>query len=249
MKYKSEVRLSSRNYWYKFVGMLQQNWALIERSETSNACRIYFINDNSIVFDSIDFMTESEAKIALKKNGFARYEHGSTDAAYLDLPPPPFFFGEHVNGKIYSSGRFWTNAASKLTPSSPTQQKRTRATVIVECDGRILLTENNDGRVFLPGGGAQRNELLIGAAARELHEETGLTAIALLHLFEHESATTQHSVYFARTTGMPVAGDDAVCLLYLEKGDQGRNFNLSPATRDIIKHYLKMQKAHPGHFS
>lgn len=224
--------------------MLQQNWALIEISNSGKACSVHFISDDSTVFDRIDLPTENGAEKALKENGFARFHASGVDAAFLVAPAPPFFLGEHSNGRIYSSGRFWKTASHLTSVVSP-KQKRPRATVIVEHDGGILLTESRDGLVFLPGGGAKRYELMIGAAARELHEETALTATALLHLFEHESKTTQHSVYLARTIGTPVAGDDAVRLLYLKKADQGNRLNLSPATRDIIKRYHDMQSAHP----
>ena len=35
------ISITSRDYWFKVVGMLQQNWALIE-NVSADGCRVYF---------------------------------------------------------------------------------------------------------------------------------------------------------------------------------------------------------------
>ena len=56
-----------------------------------------------------------------------------------------------------------------------TKRKRTRATVIAEQVGRVLLIRERGQRQYsLPGGGIERGEYTMEAALRELREETRL---------------------------------------------------------------------------
>lgn len=97
-------------------------------------------------------------------------------------------------------------------------RKKSRATIIVATREGIVVTRDYKNQFLLPGGSIERGELPIAAAARELREETGLKAQALEFLFEEESGFYMHQVFVARRyTGVPVAGDDALELLYLDE--------------------------------
>jgi len=115
--------------------------------------------------------------------------------------------------------------------------KRLRATVIVRMEEGVLLAGDSSGLILLPGGGVDHGELPIAAAARELHEETGLVATALQFLFHHESPTNLHHVYYCEAKGNPTAADDAETLLFLDQPATESPLNLSPATRTILTRF------------
>jgi hypothetical protein len=100
------ISIESRDFWVKVVGMLQQNWALVD-PEQSGGVRIHFITDTSAVFDAMNFPLHADAIAALKLNGFKRYADDEQLQSFLRPPEPPFHPGSHPNGPIYSSGRFW----------------------------------------------------------------------------------------------------------------------------------------------
>lgn len=101
-----QIVLSSRDYWFKVVGMLQQNWALIE-SVSADGCRVYFISDTSGVFDELEFTDTTTAEAALRRNGFARFAADEQAQQFLSIPGPPYVRRPHPNGPIYSSGQYW----------------------------------------------------------------------------------------------------------------------------------------------
>jgi hypothetical protein len=94
--------------WVKVVGMLQQNWALIEEGP-GKAARIHFITDTSGVFDEIDLSSTVSATEALVNNGFKRFAEHPDLQSSLRPPTAPFHRTEQPNGPIYSSGRFWNS--------------------------------------------------------------------------------------------------------------------------------------------
>jgi hypothetical protein len=100
------IEIKSKDFWFKVVEFLQQNWALIEE-QPPTGCIVYFIHDASGVFDRISFASVSEAKKALRLNGFIRFADDKEAQSVLVAPAPPYFETEHPNGSIYSSGRFW----------------------------------------------------------------------------------------------------------------------------------------------
>lgn len=112
---KQFVPIESRDYWVKIVGMLQQNWAIVE-DNTNETATIYFIHDHaglyaskdgSQIFDQISCRSNEEAISQLTRNGFRLFSEATDLQSMLNTPPAPFFLGKHPNGEIYSSGQYW----------------------------------------------------------------------------------------------------------------------------------------------
>lgn len=104
---KDEIMIRNDDYWFKVVEMLQQNWAIIESSQAGYI--VYFIGDNSGIFDQIEFSAVAEAERQLLVNGFRRYAEDKQAQNFITPPLPPFHKSSHPNGAIYSSGRFWVS--------------------------------------------------------------------------------------------------------------------------------------------
>jgi hypothetical protein len=100
-----EVEIKSRDYWFKIVEYLQQNWALID--QTKDGVGVWFFGDTAGVFDDMRFPSKAAAVEALERNGFRRYADDPRAHEFIGIPQPPFHRRPHPNGRIYSSGRFW----------------------------------------------------------------------------------------------------------------------------------------------
>lgn len=103
---KDNVQIASRDFWFKIVEFLQQNWALIDKLE-GESVKVFFIHDASGVFDEINFDSEQVAQSSLIRNGFRRYSEDLKAQDFIRPPQSPFFRAIHPNGPIYSSGRYW----------------------------------------------------------------------------------------------------------------------------------------------
>jgi hypothetical protein len=100
------VEIRSRDFWFKVVDMLQQNWALVDADERGRAT-VYFVHDGSGVFDRITLKSVHDAEDALTRNGFRRFAADAKAREFLSPPTPPFVESRHPSGPIYSSGRYW----------------------------------------------------------------------------------------------------------------------------------------------
>lgn len=101
------VEIRSRDYWFKIVEFLQQNWALIDETTDGKGCTVFFFSDTSGVFDRLLFSSIAEAEKALRRNGFAKYTDDEKTQEFIGIPSPPFHEHPHPNGPIYSSGKYW----------------------------------------------------------------------------------------------------------------------------------------------
>lgn len=70
---RQHVEIRSRDYWFKIVDFLQQNWALIDQDLDASECTVFFFGDTSGVFDRLRFSSVEDAEEALHTNGFAQY--------------------------------------------------------------------------------------------------------------------------------------------------------------------------------
>ena len=100
------IEIKSREYWFKIVEFLQQNWALVDLQRDSSAT-IFFINDASGVFDRLYYSSMADAQKALRFNGFKPFSEDDETLSFIAEPKAPFHETSHPNGPIYSSGRFW----------------------------------------------------------------------------------------------------------------------------------------------
>lgn len=103
---KESIEINSRDYWFKIVEFLQQNWALIDKTDDTRTT-VWFFGDTAGVFDVLYFPSLSEAEDALLRNDFKRFDEDKRAQEFIAKPQPPFRWREHPNGRIYSSGRFW----------------------------------------------------------------------------------------------------------------------------------------------
>lgn len=102
----TDIEITSRDYWFKVVEFLQQNWALIDL-KPDGSCIVFFLGDTSGVFDRLSFFSIADAEEALVRNGFVRFEDEHEAKQFIAIPKPPFHECSHPNGAIYSSGKFW----------------------------------------------------------------------------------------------------------------------------------------------
>jgi hypothetical protein len=102
------ISIRSGDYWIRVIEMCRQEWALIEPTE--QGVTVYFLSDNSSVFDEIAFDSGAAAELALRRNMFFRFAEEPEAASFLRCPASPFTRCPHAGGPIYSSGRFWKSA-------------------------------------------------------------------------------------------------------------------------------------------
>lgn len=115
--------IGSKNWWFKPVGMLVHNWALIERNTDGTATAYYFhdlgttknatpgyrhyqLKGRCAVVDSLDFGDEDLAKLEFEFNGFKELSKkpGPWDGSE---PFGTFYDARNAEEGVYSRGGYW----------------------------------------------------------------------------------------------------------------------------------------------
>jgi 8-oxo-dGTP diphosphatase len=124
---------------------------------------------------------------------------------------------------------------------------RRRGTALVETDQGILLVSEDGLRFSLPGGAAEKDELWIQAAIRELHEETGLVAFSARYLFSHMGdirrrnggySRNHHKVFLIEAEGIPKPLQEIEVIHFYQAGD---DVKLSNSTQIILEKYRALK--------
>jgi 8-oxo-dGTP diphosphatase len=120
------------------------------------------------------------------------------------------------------------------------QTLKTRATVICAHEGHILFVRKARSKWALPGGKVEPGERPVGAAERELHEETGLQVDGLLYLQHMKARDTEHHVFEASVINITQAKPcneiiDCRWHAYAALDD----LDTTDATRHIVKAFLR----------
>ena len=103
-KPKVTVEIDTTDPWIKVIEMLQENWAFISTGSGSG-CVVYFVSEDSDVFDEMHFGSLASAEQALHRNGFDRFREVEPAQGIIFPPEGPFVRTD--DRKIYSSGEFW----------------------------------------------------------------------------------------------------------------------------------------------
>ena len=97
----TEITIKSNDFWVNIVDFLQQYWAVVEVSESSEHVTVYFLHEGSGIFASMNFDNPEIAQKALAQNGFKRYDDPYENfSAYLNPPKKPYFLVNKQGGSF-----------------------------------------------------------------------------------------------------------------------------------------------------
>jgi uncharacterized protein (DUF1810 family) len=97
---------TSQRLWVKVLGMLQQNWCVLEGDGDGEVAMVFF-DDHGHVFDWRTETDQATANAALRANGFVWMFESSSFYGVAGIPLLPHRGARKRNRPIYSSGELW----------------------------------------------------------------------------------------------------------------------------------------------
>ena len=97
--------VETSSFWFKIVDFLQHNWAVILPREAG--VEVVFFGDTSYIFDRMVFAEPEGAAKALRRNGFALFDHDKEAQSFITKPAALLKDERMYHRPIYSSGEFW----------------------------------------------------------------------------------------------------------------------------------------------
>lgn len=109
---REEAQISQR-LWVKVLGMLQQNWCVIENGK-GDAVELVFFDDHGDVFDHLPAANLLAAQAALEANGFSWMRVYSSFYHASGVPSLPLSRAREQSRPVYSSGEYWHAQPNRL---------------------------------------------------------------------------------------------------------------------------------------
>ena len=113
---REEAHISQR-LWVKVLGMLQQNWCVIEDGP-GDAVQLVFFDDHGDVFDHLPAANLHAAQAALQANGFSWMREFSSFYHACGVPTLPLPGARDQSRPVYSSGEYWQAQPDGLMPET-----------------------------------------------------------------------------------------------------------------------------------
>ena len=93
------------------LGSIKEAYNVFQQHDFSRSFQLRFLNIN------VPGVAGAQAVKELMVNGFDLYTEASQVHSFLKPPMPPFTVVSHINGPIYSSGRFWKSDRNQALPN------------------------------------------------------------------------------------------------------------------------------------
>jgi len=109
---REEAQISQR-LWVKVLGMLEQNWCVIEDCP-GGGVELVFFDDHGKVFDHLPAANLHAAQAALQTNGFYWMWELSSFYQACGVPSLPLSGARKQSRPVYSSGEYWQAQPHRL---------------------------------------------------------------------------------------------------------------------------------------